>query len=84
MLVSKQRLAFDRDVRIWVQGALPGDIFRVLPITPSIAVTAGTLDSGFHGDPADRMIVATAMELGITLVTKDDDIRSSAIVDTVW
>ncbi len=42
-----------------------------------VAVVAGTL-ADFHGDPADRMIVASALAAGAALVTKDGSIRSWA------
>jgi PIN domain nuclease of toxin-antitoxin system len=44
---------------------------RTIPVTPAIAMTAVGLPSSFPGDPADRLIYATAVELGWQLVTKD-------------
>lgn len=84
MLVAKKRLLLDRDVLAWVHEALPEDGVLLLPISASIGVAAGALGQGFHGDPADRIIVATALEAKATLVTKDNSIRSFAGVDTVW
>lgn len=45
-------------------------------ITPSVAATAVALPSSFPGDPADRLIYATAIEHGWRLVTKDRRLRS--------
>ena len=42
-----------------------------LPITPTVATAAVNLPSAFPGDPADRLIYATAVEGGLRLVTKD-------------
>jgi PIN domain nuclease of toxin-antitoxin system len=42
------------------------------------------LPAAFPGDPADRLIVATALIEGATLVTRDGRIRRSALVETVW
>jgi PIN domain nuclease of toxin-antitoxin system len=42
------------------------------------------LGAAFHGDPADRIIVATALHVKTSLVTKDERIRSSQRVDTLW
>ncbi len=84
MLVSKGRLKLDRDVRAWVKEALPEDGCRLIPLSPSIAVTAGTLNHGFHGDPADRLIVATAIESNAALVTKDREIRDFQGVNSFW
>ena len=57
---------------------------RVLPITPTIAVRSYLLDwpkkgSGEqHRDPADRLIVATAMLKGLVLVTEDAEMHRRA------
>jgi PIN domain nuclease of toxin-antitoxin system len=37
-----------------------------------------------HGDPNDRMIVATALDLGVPLLTKDANITDSGVVEVVW
>ncbi len=56
---------------------------RVIPVTESIATEAGLLES-FHGDPADRIIVSTALELRVPLATRDERIRASRRIETVW
>ena len=48
---------------------------RTVAITPDIAATAVGLPSSFSGDPADRLIYATALEAGARLVTKDRRLR---------
>jgi len=53
-----------------------------LPLTPSIAVRADGLE--MHADPADRFIVATALEHGAKLATKDKALRRLRGVRTVW
>jgi PIN domain nuclease of toxin-antitoxin system len=45
---------------------------RTVAITPTIAATAASLPSSFPNDPADRLIYASALELGSQLVTKDE------------
>ena len=83
MLVSKGRLKLDRAPLEWAQKALSDDLCKLIPISPAIAVTAGALE-GFHGDPADRLIVATAIETGASLVTRDRQIRDFGRVDVLW
>jgi len=56
----------------------------VLPITPEIAAIAVQFPSDYPGDPADRLIGATARAEGITLVTGDENIRKSPLLRTVW
>jgi PIN domain nuclease of toxin-antitoxin system len=48
---------------------------RTFGISPAIADTATALPGGFPGDPADRIIYATAIEEGCSLVTKDRSLR---------
>ena len=58
---------------------------EVAALTPDVAVAAGLLgDDGFHGDPADRFIAATAISGGAELVTRDERIRSYPGVRTLW
>ncbi len=83
MLVAKGRLGLDRDVMDWVRDALPEEVIHLLPISATIGVTAGALDH-FHGDPADRLIVATTLELDGVLVTKDTQIRDYERVKSIW
>lgn len=72
MLVAKRRLSLDRDVGQWVQDvlALPG--VRLAPLEPAIAVAATRLPGVLHGDPADRMLAATARHMGAVLITADE------------
>jgi PIN domain nuclease of toxin-antitoxin system len=37
-----------------------------------------------HSDPADRIIIATAVQLGATLITRDDKLRAYPHVKTEW
>jgi PIN domain nuclease of toxin-antitoxin system len=54
------------------------------PVTPEIAALSVRLPARFPKDPADRLIAATAMVEGMTLVTADARIRRSKVVETVW
>jgi PIN domain nuclease of toxin-antitoxin system len=55
-------------------------------MTPAIADTAVALPSSFPGDPADRLIYATAIEHGYRLVTRDDRLRTHPfpVPITLW
>jgi PIN domain nuclease of toxin-antitoxin system len=61
----------------WMATAIHSSRVIVCPLEPSIAVDAAEL-SGFQGDPADRMIVATARHLGALLLTRDAKILAYA------
>ena len=53
---------------------------RLEPISPSIAIDAGQLPGGIHGDPADRIIIATSRHLGCPLLTTDRKILAYAAI----
>lgn len=84
MLVAKQRLAFNIDVQAWVDQALQYPGVLLLDLDPEIAVLSARLPGKFHGDPADRIIVATCMKYGCPLITKDRKIRSWGKIKTIW
>lgn len=73
-LARHDRITVAIPVRSWLD-ALATDI-RTVPITPPIAATAVELPEAFPGDPADRLIYATAVERGWELVTKDRRLRN--------
>jgi PIN domain nuclease of toxin-antitoxin system len=56
----------------------------IRPITPEIAALATQFPDDYPHDPADRIIGATARAEGMTLVTRDERIRRSPLVRTVW
>jgi PIN domain nuclease of toxin-antitoxin system len=49
-----------------------------------IVEVAGSFDEAFPGDPADRIIAATAIALGLKLVTADAQLRRAPRVQAVW
>ena len=81
MLISKGRVTVDTDPKAFLRDfALR---FRVLSIDGEIAATAMDLPLT-HGDPFDRVFVATALRHQLPLVTRDRTIRDSGIVDVIW
>ena len=74
MLEAKGRVRFDIDCLDWIDEALGLPGVSLMPLTPSICIRSSRLPEGLHGDPADRIIVATARELGAILVTRDERI----------
>ncbi len=66
----------DADIEVWLRQAL-ADPVRIAPLTPEVAVVAARLeDEGFHRDPSDRLIYATARVLDLPLVTRDTRIHA--------
>jgi PIN domain nuclease of toxin-antitoxin system len=58
--------------------------FLVQPLTGPIAIAAADFPASLSGDPFDRIIAATALTEGIPLVTADERIRRSGVVNTIW
>ena len=56
----------------------------VLPITTRVAALTNLFSTDYSSDPCDRIIGATALAEGITLVTKDEKIRDCKQIQTVW
>lgn len=84
-LAVRGRLSMDRPVETWVRDALSVHEVRALAPTVSVALRAGSLDPAtFHGDPADRLIYATAVEHDARLVSADDRLRRSDPARVIW
>ncbi len=63
----------------------PGQtIMEIVPVDNTISLRSVTLPGQFHADPADRIISATAMTMGLPLVTRDDKILNYQHVRTLW
>ena len=80
MLASKGRLKLDAPLTHWLPTATADETVTVLPLGVSVILALNALPAGFHGDPADRIIVATARAHGLSLVTRDSNIRRSRTV----
>ena len=80
MLASKGRLALDAPLTHWLPTAAATETVTVLPLNLGVILALDTLPAGFHGDPADRIIVATARAHGLPLATRDSNIRRSRAV----
>ena len=72
MLAMKGRLRLLPDEESWFSANLESPV-SLAPLTAEISMASGRLPE-FHGDPADRIIVATAITLGIPLITADEKI----------
>ncbi|WP_310451106.1 type II toxin-antitoxin system VapC family toxin [Sulfuritalea sp.] len=80
MLASKGRLALDAPLTHWLPTAAATETVTVLPLNLGVILALDALPASFHGDPADRIIVATARAHGLPLATRDSNIRRSRAV----
>lgn len=69
MLAAKNRLRLEVGLSVWRQALIENGLNEI-PVTGDIGIRAARL-ADFQGDPADRLIVATAIESAATLVTAD-------------
>lgn len=71
LLVAKGRLSSITHPAAWFKRLMSLDQIRLAPMMPDILVAASFLPGQPHNDPADRIIMATAREQGLTIVTRD-------------
>lgn len=83
-LVRRQRLVLSIPFQEWLNDVRELPELRFVPVSTEIAARAGSFGVDVHGDPIDRLIVATAMTSKARLATADAGIRSLDIVRTVW
>ena len=84
MLDAKGRLSLGVPVAAWVSRCEQLDFLQFVPVDNLIARHSVEACATMHGDPADRIIVATALCLGAGLVTRGTSILACGIVDCVW
>ena len=81
---QRGKLKFDRPYPVWLDQALAEDPrTELIALVPRIAIATAELRWA-HADPADRMIVASALVHQIPLVTADERIWDSKLVSCVW
>jgi PIN domain nuclease of toxin-antitoxin system len=84
MLEAKGRIRLDRTALAWLNEVLELPQVELLPLTPSVAVQSTRLPSAFHGDPADRLIVATALVEAAPLLSTDRRLDDVPGLQLVW
>lgn len=82
--VRRERLHLNVSLDEWLKDIRALPELHIEPVTTDIAHLAGTLDSEVPGDPADRIIVATALVLEMKLVTADGRLSRSHRLETIW
>jgi len=82
--VRRGRLKFNIPVDQWLADVRSIPELRLEPVSVEIAALAGSFLDLMHGDPADRIIAATATVMGASLVTADDRLRSWGSLRTIW
>ena len=84
MLVQRDRIRIDRSALEWLNDVLDVPGVRIVELTPSVAVQSTRLPSTFHNDPADRLIVATALNEGAPLISADHKFVDIPGLELIW
>lgn len=84
MLVDSGRLRLNQSVTRWMADALADPRIEVVPITPAIAIRAVDVGRSLRRDPADHLVAATAIVLGVPLVTRDAALSGLPDLEVVW
>jgi PIN domain nuclease of toxin-antitoxin system len=84
MLVVEGRLHLTLDVKDWIRSCESLPFIQFVPVTNAIAFEAVHLPEKSPSDPADRIIIATALALDLVLITKDKKIQRADRVRTAW
>ena len=83
-LERRGRLRFNMPAAAWLASVRRLPEYRLEPLTDDIAERAGQFGDAFPGDPADRMIAATALVRNAPLVTHDDRLRDFQSLQIIW
>lgn len=84
LLVATGRLELTIDVQDWIAKSEALPFFTFVPVDNATFLRSVLLPGPLHADPADRVIIATAIMKGIPVVTKDERIRKYATVKSIW
>lgn len=84
LLIKKDRLKFVTDVDSWLEKVESLPFIRFAPVDNQVASLSVKLPDFDNPDPADRMIVATALINGATLITSDKKILRYPHVQSLW
>ena len=82
-LAERRRIAIDVSALDWLHEVIALPRVALLPLTIDVAAAAAKLRDPIR-DPIDRLIVATALQMRVPLVTKDHKIIAAAVVPTIW
>ena len=80
---GKGRIQLPHPVEPWIRDAVRLHHLTLLPLDLGPAAAAGTLP-WIHSDPFDRILVATARQLSLTIITSDEAIPKYPGVETLW
>lgn len=84
LLVKKNKLDLGTNLDLWLKQIETLSYVHFVPMDNKIAFQSINLPDFSHKDPADRVIIATALKLGARLVTADEKILNYKKIQTIW
>lgn len=76
MLISRGRLPTTKSASAWFRDFVAAGEVEVEPATPDVLIASSFLPQPIHNDPTDRILIATAREHDLTIITRDRAILS--------
>lgn len=84
LLIKKRRLTVEMDIPNYIEKIEALPYLQWVSVDNKIAMRSILLNSALHKDPADRIIMATALIYGAKIVTSDKRIQAYEEVETIW
>jgi PIN domain nuclease of toxin-antitoxin system len=84
LLAARDRIRFTMDAADWIARSESLPFLHFVPLDNAIAIRSVRLPEPFHNDPADRIIVATAIAIGAPVVSSDARIQKYPHVKAIW
>ena len=84
MLIKRGRLNIEETASNFIQLFLKSRNVEIISISPEIAELSVSLDSSINNDPADRLIAATSIIKQLPIVTADNNLLKSRLIETIW
>lgn len=84
LLMKRGKLELSQDIDIWIHNIEKLPYIQFLPVDNTIAAKSVYLPEPLHKDPADRIIIATALIQGATIITSDHKILKYPHVQSIW
>jgi PIN domain nuclease of toxin-antitoxin system len=84
LLEGKNRIVLDRPVDQFLNLGLLKRKYQLLDITTEVALEVSKMADEENKDPVDRIIIATTLSFGATLITADKNLRAYKHLNTFW
>jgi PIN domain nuclease of toxin-antitoxin system len=84
MLAASGRIELKIGIQDWIAGSEALPFFNFVLVDNALFIRSVSLAGPIHSDPADRIIIATAIMKGMPVATKDEKIRKCPKIKSIW